>query len=122
LSVRPLGRGRTLGFDSSFWFSLNKVATMKSHFRFPLASLLVVATGLGIGTQALAQTDRLRSWNEGPPKQAIIKFAGYIAVGAEPLEKTKNILAAQLRDQGYECDQPKSAERDIQASKPDEEV
>jgi len=95
---------------------------MKSHVRFPLASLLVVATGLSIGTQALAQTDRLPSWNDGPAKQAIIKFAGLTAFAAEPLEHTKNILAAQLRDQGYECDQPKSAERDIQASKPDEEV
>ena len=48
--------------------------------------------------------------------------SGCVALAAEPLEHTKNILAAQLRDQGYECDQPKSAERDIQASKPDEEV
>ena len=48
--------------------------------------------------------------------------SGCVAVAAEPLEKTKNILAAQLRDQGYECDQPQRAERDIQASKPDEEV
>src|SRR5262249_20807021 len=45
-----------------------------------------------------------------------------LAVAAEPLEKTKTILAAQLRDQGYDCDQPKSAARDIQASKPDEQV
>jgi hypothetical protein len=93
---------------------------MKSQVRLPLASLLTVATGLSIGTQALAQTDPVPSWNDGSAKQAIIKLAGYIAVAADPLEKTKNILAAQLRDQGYECDQPKSAERDIQASKPDE--
>jgi hypothetical protein len=37
-------------------------------------------------------------------------------------EDPKNILAAQLRDQGYECDRPKNAERDVLASKPDEEV
>jgi hypothetical protein len=49
--------------------------------------------------------------------------AGCIAVAAEPPgEDPKNILAAQLRDQGYDCDQPKSAERDVQASKPDEAV
>ena len=48
--------------------------------------------------------------------------AGCIAVAAGPLEDPKNILAAQLRDQGYDCNQPKSAARDIQASKPDEEV
>jgi hypothetical protein len=47
---------------------------------------------------------------------------GWVAVAAEPLEKTKNVLAAQLRDQGYECDRPKSARRDVRASKPDEEV
>ena len=47
---------------------------------------------------------------------------GCMAVAAEPLEDPTNILAAQLRDQGYECNRPKSAERDVQASKPDEEV
>jgi hypothetical protein len=47
---------------------------------------------------------------------------GCMAVAAEPLEDPKNMLAVQLRDQGYQCDQPKSAERDVQASKPDEEV
>jgi hypothetical protein len=103
-------------------FSLNKVATMKSHVQLPLASLLVVATGLSICTQVLAETNQLSSSNHDPAKQTIIRFTGLTAVAAEPLEKTKNILAAQLRDQGYECDQPKSAERDIQASKPDEEV
>ena len=48
--------------------------------------------------------------------------AGCTAVAAEPLEDPKNMLAVQLRDQGYQCDQPKSAERDVQGSKPDEEV
>ncbi len=49
--------------------------------------------------------------------------AGCMAIAAEtPGEDPKNILAAQLRDQGYDCAQPKSAERDVQVSKPDEEV
>src|SRR6185312_2390853 len=47
---------------------------------------------------------------------------GCMAVAAEPLAEPTNILAAQLRDQGYECNRPKSAERDVQASKPDEAV
>jgi hypothetical protein len=48
---------------------------------------------------------------------------GCMAVAAEaPGEDPKKILAAQLRDQGYECDRPKNAKRDVQASKPDEEV
>ena len=37
-------------------------------------------------------------------------------------EDPRNVLAAQLRDQGYACDQPQSAERDAQASGPDEAV
>src|SRR4029453_11182190 len=37
-------------------------------------------------------------------------------------EDPRNVLAAQLRDQGYACDQPQSAERDAQASRPDEAV
>ena len=49
--------------------------------------------------------------------------AGCMALAAGTEDKdTANILAAQLRDQGYACDQPKSAEEDAQASKPDEEV
>jgi hypothetical protein len=58
-----------------------------------------------------------------------VPLTGLLLVGAvcmaaaeTPGEDPKNILAAQLRDQGYDCAQPKSAERDVQASKPDEEV
>jgi hypothetical protein len=49
--------------------------------------------------------------------------AGGAAIAAGPSGgDTQNILAAQLRDQGYTCDQPQSAERDVQASTPDEAV
>ncbi len=49
--------------------------------------------------------------------------AGCIAIAAEsPGQDSEDVLAAQLRDQGYACDQPKSAEQDVQASRPDEEV
>ena len=49
--------------------------------------------------------------------------AGGAAIAAGPSgEDPKDILAAQLRDQGYACDQPQSAERDVQASAPDEAV
>ena len=49
--------------------------------------------------------------------------AGGVAMAAEPSgQDSQNILAAQLRDQGYACDQPQSAERDVQASTPDEAV
>lgn len=41
---------------------------------------------------------------------------------AEELENPKDDIAAQIRAQGYACDQPQSATRDPQASKPNEEV
>ena len=34
----------------------------------------------------------------------------------------KNIIAAQIREQGYQCDSPQSATQDMQASRPDEAV
>ena len=37
-------------------------------------------------------------------------------------EPTKDLLAVQIRDQGYPCDKPLSAERDAARSKPDEVV
>ncbi|MGC2409724.1 MAG: hypothetical protein WA441_06970 [Methyloceanibacter sp.] len=49
-----------------------------------------------------------------------------MAMGALALpaaeESPKNIIAAQIRDQGYKCDSPQSADQDVQASKPDEAV
>lgn len=44
------------------------------------------------------------------------------AVAAAADDDFKNIIAAQIRAQGYACDQPQSAEQDAQASKPNEEV
>jgi len=41
---------------------------------------------------------------------------------AKELESIKGIIAAQIRSQGYSCDQPKTAKRDKRASKPDEDV
>lgn len=41
---------------------------------------------------------------------------------AEDAESPKDDIAEQIRRQGYACDQPQSATRDIQASKPDEAV
>jgi len=41
---------------------------------------------------------------------------------AEDEQSPKDDIAAQIRAQGYACDQPQSATRDVQASKPDEEV
>ena len=37
-----------------------------------------------------------------------------LAVAAAPSDDPKDIIAAQLRDQGYACDHPQSAEQDIQ--------
>ena len=41
---------------------------------------------------------------------------------AEDVESPKDDIAAQIRAQGYACDQPQSATRDTQTSRPDEEV
>jgi hypothetical protein len=37
-------------------------------------------------------------------------------------EPTKNLLAAQIREQGYSCNNPLSAKKDLQRSRPDEAV
>jgi hypothetical protein len=37
-------------------------------------------------------------------------------------ESSKDVIAAQIRDQGYACEKPQSATRDEQASRPDEAV
>jgi hypothetical protein len=37
-------------------------------------------------------------------------------------ETTKEIVAAQIRSQGFACDKPQSATRDEQLSRPDEAV
>ncbi|MGA7981566.1 MAG: HAD family hydrolase [Chromatiaceae bacterium] len=47
---------------------------MRSHLRIFLASVLALATGLAFGTRALAESDPLHSWNDGPVKQEIIEF------------------------------------------------
>jgi phosphoglycolate phosphatase-like HAD superfamily hydrolase len=47
---------------------------MKAHVRLFFALLLAVVAGVTLGTRALAQTDPLPSWNDGPAKQAIVAF------------------------------------------------
>ena len=46
--------------------------------------------------------------------------AGTLSVLAQ--EDATNIVADQIRAQGYKCDSPQSAKQDTQASKPDEAV
>jgi hypothetical protein len=48
--------------------------------------------------------------------------AGACAITAAAQQTPKEELAAQIRDQGYQCDDPQSAERDEKASRPDEAV
>lgn len=50
---------------------------------------------------------------------AIGSFAGLSQALAED---PKNVIAGQLRAQGYQCEQPQSAVRDVKASKPNETV
>lgn len=44
------------------------------------------------------------------------------AAGAKTKAVSKDIIAVQIRRQGFECKNPESAEHDDQASKPDAEV
>jgi hypothetical protein len=44
------------------------------------------------------------------------------SLAADPKEMSKDIIAVQIRKQGYDCKNPESAERDVEASKPDSEV
>jgi len=48
--------------------------------------------------------------------------AGAFAVTAVAQQAPKEDIAAQIRDQGYKCDDPQSAARDKTASRPDEAV
>ena len=57
---------------------------MKLRIRVPWAFLLVVGAGFVLSLQALAQTDPLLSWNDGPAKQAIVEFVNTTADKASP--------------------------------------
>ncbi len=50
---------------------------------------------------------------------SVVHTAAGVAAGEE---KPPEIIAAHIRDQGFKCDNPKSAKRDASASKPDEPV
>jgi hypothetical protein len=50
---------------------------------------------------------------------ALIWAAAYTALAQDD---ATNIVADQIRAQGYKCDSPQSAKQDTQASKPDEAV
>jgi hypothetical protein len=51
---------------------------------------------------------------------AALSGAGVFTAAAQ--EDATNVVADQIRAQGYKCDSPQSAKRDAQASKPDEAV
>jgi hypothetical protein len=53
----------------------------------------------------------------GPPFSSFARAAGEV-----PKEMPKDMLAAQIRDQGAVCDKPQRATRDTRRSKPDHEV
>jgi len=47
---------------------------VRPNLRIFFASLLALGASLSLGTRALAETDPLPSWNDGPTKQAILEF------------------------------------------------
>ena len=57
---------------------------MKLHVRLLLTLLFAAIGSLASGTKALAQTDPLPSWNDGPAKQAIVEFVHSTTDQASP--------------------------------------
>jgi ribosomal protein S12 len=49
-----------------------------------------------------------------------LPLAAPFAHAADPKEVSKDIIAVQIRKQGFECKNPESATRDPAASKPDD--
>jgi hypothetical protein len=58
------------------------------------------------------------------PAACVVLFALFndSAAAQRPRETPPDILAVQLRSQGFACDKPKSAERDAELSRPDQAV
>jgi hypothetical protein len=54
--------------------------------------------------------------------RAMSAMLACVLAGGAAAQDPKNIIAAQLRSQGYACDQPKSATRNSKISKPNETV
>ncbi|MET0851835.1 MAG: hypothetical protein ABW020_11935, partial [Candidatus Rokuibacteriota bacterium] len=46
--------------------------------------LLVALLALGAGPPALAQTDPLPSWNDGPARQSLVRFVQAVTDAASP--------------------------------------
>jgi len=57
---------------------------MKVHLRVFLAGLVAFATGLAVVTRALAETDPLPSWNDGPVKKEIVEFVHAATDASKP--------------------------------------
>jgi hypothetical protein len=53
---------------------------------------------------------------------AVIAGVASSAMAANGLEPTMDLLAAQIRDQGFNCDKPQSAKFEPSQSKPNEKV
>ncbi len=53
---------------------MKSIKSSKSYIHLLFAAALAITAGLTLGTPALAQTDPLPSWNDGPAKQAIVEF------------------------------------------------
>lgn len=69
---------------------------MRRSLKFGLTASLMMVCSPGGGSIALAQTS--------------------------DVEDVKNLLAAQVREQGHACENPQNAEQDEELSKPDEKV
>ena len=57
---------------------------MRSHRRNRIVSVLAIATGLCLGSPAVAQRDPLPSWSDGPARRAIVGFVQTVTDEASP--------------------------------------
>src|SRR5271167_1763156 len=82
LLLGPGDRGGLSRLNATIYAS--NEANMKLHVRFLVAFVLAAVGSLTSGTKALAQTDPLPSWNDGPAKQAIVEFVHSTTDQASP--------------------------------------
>ena len=79
---------------------------------------------LTVGTKLTMASDTMNDMR----LQSLFAVTMQVAIGvttisaASAQQATRDLLAAQIRDQGYRCNKSVSAQRDLSSSKPDEAV
>jgi hypothetical protein len=107
--------------QQSFWQSykfmnpVTKKVELKQMYSDRLDETAVCGRYLSVGSPV--------AWRKKLRRRVLMIWMATAAftMGASAQEDPTNIVAAQIRAQGYKCESPQSATRDPQASKPDEQ-